>query len=64
MVDDSERIHVELYPFSYFDEVRRRWLRARYLATLEEIRDRYQQFRIEGPPEVRDAPKDSRILDR
>lgn len=53
---------VELYPFSYYDAMRKRWMRARYLASREVIAARYAQSRIEGPPEVREGPKDPRII--
>jgi len=44
---------LELYAFSYFDERRGRWVRARYRATLEEIAARYARYRIAGAPEIR-----------
>lgn len=44
-----------MYPFSYWDEVRKRWVRARYLATMADIQTRYAKHRIEGPPEIRDS---------
>ena len=62
MPDELDRTRVVLYPFSYFDPRRRRWMRARYLAEFEEIALRYGAFRIEGPPEIREGPKDQRIL--
>lgn len=39
---------VMLYPFEYFDLVRRRWLRARYQARIDEIAHRYPAFKIVG----------------
>ena len=42
-----------LYPFSYYDDLRRRWLRARYKASLKDIQARYPQYRLEGEPEIR-----------
>lgn len=42
-----------LYAFSYFDPIRRRWVKARYRATVEDIAARYPQFRLEGAPEIR-----------
>ena len=62
MIDGPDRTRVELYPFSYFDPRRRRWIRARYVAEFREIAIRYGCFRIEGPPEVREGPQDLRIL--
>ena len=44
---------MKLYPFRYFDPVRKRWCQARYVATPEEIAARYQQWEITGPPEIR-----------
>jgi hypothetical protein len=61
-MSDQTRIRIELYPFSYYDEIRRRWVRARYRASREEIAARHPQHRIEGPPEVREFERDSRIL--
>lgn len=45
----------ELYPFRFFDPIRGRWIRARYVATLETIRARYPQFELAGPPEIRET---------
>ena len=42
-----------LYPFRYFDPVRKRWVRARYVAERHEIESRYEQWEITGPPEIR-----------
>jgi hypothetical protein len=59
----AESIHrLELYPFSYFDVMRRRWIKARYVAKFQDIAERYDAFRIEGPPEIREGPRDSRII--
>lgn len=55
-------IRVELYVFSYFDPLRKRWLRARYRASIDDIKSRYEQWRLEGPPEIREGPRDPRIL--
>lgn len=46
---------IELYPFEFFDEVRRRWISARYRAELEVIAVRYERFRITGTPEIREV---------
>lgn len=48
--------HLELYHFEYFDPLRKRWLRARYVATREEIAARHSQHRIVGEPEIRELP--------
>ena len=44
---------VTLYAFSYYDEVRKSWVRARYKARREVIAERYQRWRIEGEAETR-----------
>lgn len=54
---DSRRI--ELYPFSYYDLMRRKWQRARYRARLDVIAERYPAFKIEGAPEIREVPADT-----
>ena len=53
---------IVLYPFEYYDLVRRKWMRARYVATIENIAQKGAPFRIIGPPEIREGPKDSRII--
>jgi hypothetical protein len=42
-----------LYPFRYRSPVTGKWLRARYVAELHEIRARYKEWEITGPPEER-----------
>ena len=44
-----------LYPFDYYDPIRRRWVRARYVAELSVIAERYEASRIVGPPEIREG---------
>ena len=44
-----------LYPFKFRDPVTRRWVKARYVARLEVIKQRYAEFEITGPPEVREG---------
>ena len=46
---------IELYAFEFFDPIRERWVRARYVATREEIAARHPQYRIVGKPEVREV---------
>src|SRR5207253_7712800 len=41
-----------LYPFRYFDMVRRRWIRARYVAERHVIESSYAQWEIIGKPEI------------
>lgn len=60
--DKTDWFRLELYPFSYFDAIRNRWVKARYVATLEDIRASHERHRIEGPPEIREGPRDPRIL--
>jgi len=42
-----------LYPFRFFDDVTRKWVRARYVAELHVIAERYAQWEITGSPEIR-----------
>ena len=44
---------LQLYPFRYFDAVRRRWIRARYVAERQVIESRYEKREITGSPEIR-----------
>lgn len=48
---------IALYPFRHFDPVRKRWVKARYKATREDIATRYPagEWEITGPPEIRDS---------
>lgn len=39
----------ELFPFKFYDPLRKRWIRARYKATREEIAARYDKWEITGP---------------
>src|SRR5258705_2563409 len=41
------------YPFRFFDDVTRKWVRARYLAELDIIAERYAQWEITGLPDIR-----------
>ena len=52
----TESKTIELFAFSHFDPVRQRWIRARYRAELETLRERYgDQFKTEGEPERREV---------
>jgi len=42
-----------VYPFRYRHEQTGKWVRARYLAGLDEIAARYSKWEITGPPETR-----------
>lgn len=53
-----ENKKLELWPFSYFCPMRKKWFRARYVATLDDIGQRYGAFKLTGKPEIRDVPRD------
>jgi len=44
---------LELYRFRYFDELRRRWLQARYVLEAPAIRCKYPEYELISPPEIR-----------
>ena len=44
---------LELYAFRFRDPRTGRWVRARYRATLAEIKTRYREWEIDGPAELR-----------
>lgn len=46
---------LEFYPFEAFDLVRRRWVKARHVATLEDLGRDGCPFRIIGAPERREV---------
>src|SRR4051812_7654951 len=46
---------VELFVFRFRDPVTGRWVRARYRAARDEIEQRYVEYEIIGPAEVRDG---------
>jgi len=43
----------EVYPFRHRDPLTGKWVRARYLAERHEIAERYREWEITGPPELR-----------
>ena len=45
----------ELFPCRYRDPLTAKWVRARYLAERREIADRYKEWEIVGPPEIRES---------
>ena len=53
-MSDESKPRIELYAFSHLDPIRRRWVKARYRATLAAIEARYGIFRIEGSPEMQE----------
>jgi hypothetical protein len=44
-----------LYLFRYRSPVTGKWMRARYVAEREVIAERYKEWEITGPPEIRDV---------
>ena len=44
---------ITLFPFRYRHERTGKWVRARYVATREEIATRYAEWEIIGEPELR-----------
>jgi hypothetical protein len=42
-----------LYPFRYRDPLTGKWVRARYVAERHEIAERYAEWEITGPAEIR-----------
>jgi hypothetical protein len=53
---------LELFPFRYRDPRTGKWIRARYLAELHEIKARYAEFELIGPPEIRDVDPTARYF--
>jgi hypothetical protein len=53
---------IELYAFRYRDPRTSKWLRARYVATRQEIAARYVEHEIIGPAEIRDADSGARYF--
>ena len=43
-----------LYAFRYKSPVTGKWVKARYVAELREIRERYAEFELIGEPELRE----------
>jgi hypothetical protein len=44
---------LEYFPFRYRDPLTGKWIRARYVAERHEIAERYVEWEIIGPPEIR-----------
>ena len=53
---------LELFPFRYKDPRTGKWIRARYVAELHEIKQRHAEFEIIGPPEFRDVDPEARYF--
>jgi len=51
---------LELFPFRFRDPITGKCVRARYVAELHEIKQRYAEFKIIGAPEVRKVRSDAR----
>ena len=44
---------LEVFPFRYRDPRTGRWVKARYMATPDEIAARYKEWELTGPGEIR-----------
>ena len=53
---------VDLFAFCYRDAICAKWIRARYVATREEIEQRYAEWEILRPAEIRDVDPKSRYF--
>lgn len=51
---------LELYTFRYRSAVTGKMVKARYVAEWHEIAERYTEWEIIGPPEIRDLNLDAR----
>ena len=52
----------ELFAFCYRDPRTGKWIRARYVATREEIEERYAEWEILRPAEIRDVDPKARCF--
>lgn len=50
---------LELFPFRFRDPVTGKWVRARYVAEVHEIKVRYAEWEIIGAPEIREVSSDA-----
>ena len=55
-------MRLELFPFRYRDELTGKWKRARYVAERHVIAERFAEFEIIGPPEIREVDADSQYF--
>ena len=53
---------LELFPFRYRNPVTGKWVRARYVATREEIAKGNTEWEIVRPPEIRDVDLHARYF--
>ena len=51
-----------LYPFRYRDDATGKWVDARYVAELHEIEARHAEWKLTGPPEVRELAGSGRYF--
>ena len=49
----GDEVTIEVFPFRYRDPLSGKWVAARYLAERHEIAERYREWEITGPPEIR-----------
>jgi hypothetical protein len=54
---------LELLRFRYRDALTGKWVRARYRAERRDIEERYTEFEIVGPPEIREVNPEARSFD-
>ncbi len=52
----------ELFPFRYRDKLIGKWICARYVAQRHGIAERYAEWEIIGPPEIREWREDERYF--
>src|SRR3954471_4481133 len=53
---------LELFPFRYRDRLTGKWVKARYVAERHEIAARYAEWKIIGPPQIRDVDREARYF--
>jgi len=55
-------MRLELFPFRVRDPLTGKWVRARYVAERDVIAERYAEYEIIGPPEIRDVDPNARYF--
>ena len=53
---------LELFPFRYRNPVTGKWVRARYVAERHIIAERFAEYEITGPPEIREVDPEARAF--
>ena len=53
---------LELFPFRYRHELTGKWVRARYVASKDEVAARHAEWEIAGPPEIREVDAHERYF--